>query len=151
MTDIIKKHKEFLILKKIYNKEGLKVEASEKPDFIIESEFDRFGVEITEYYYNESSARLKNYEGYSEKILKSNSNDVLDKRDKDFIKKTSLYIKDQRDNTYKFLSDIIQLKYNEDYDIGESPQFRDVENQILDIIETKNNKSKYYQKRYTIF
>ena len=146
MTDIIKKHKEYLILKKLYNKEGLNIEPSESPDFVIESSDDRFGVEITEYYYNESSARLKNYKGYSEKILKSDSSKILDKRDKGFITKTSLFIKDPKDCEYKFLMNTIQLKYNDNYDMGEAPQFKDVENQILDIIETKNKKSFNYKK-----
>ena len=150
MDDIMKKHKEYLVLKKIYNKDNLTIESTESPDFIIESGFDKFGVEITEYYYNESSARLKNYEGYSEKILKSKSDDVLDKRDKDYIKKTTLFIKDPKDNVYKFLTHTIQLRYNEYYDVGELPQFKDVESQIINIIETKDNKSIHYKKRYKI-
>ena len=64
--------------------------------------------------------------------------------------KTSLFIKDPKASEYKFLTNTLQLKYNEYYNIGESPKFKDVENQILNIIETRNNKSKHYEKRYKI-
>ena len=47
MDDIMKKHKEYLVLTRIYNKNNLTIKSTENPDFIIESDSDKFGVEIT--------------------------------------------------------------------------------------------------------
>ena len=96
MEDIIKKHKEYQVLKRIYTSNKIRIQSSERPDFIIESKKEKFGVEITEYYYNETSARLKNYKGYAEKILKSNSIDIIDQRDKEVIKKGRFIREDSR-------------------------------------------------------
>lgn len=93
IENIIKKNKEYKILRKVYTNEKIKIKPSEEPDFIIECEMEKFGVEITEYYYNEASARLKNYKGYTEKILKSDSSDILDKRDKGVIEKVRFIYK----------------------------------------------------------
>lgn len=93
IENIIKKNKEYKILRKVYTNEKIKIKLSEEPDFIIEYKMEKFGVEITEYYYNEASARLKNYKGYTEKILKSDSSDVLNKRDKGVIEKVRFIYK----------------------------------------------------------
>lgn len=151
MENIIKKHKEYQILKKIYDSKKITIQPSEKPDFIIGSGKERFGVEITEYYYNESSARLKNYKGYGDKILNSNPVNVLDKRDKETIHKIGLYVKAPEQNKYDFFMNVIQLQYNEFYLPGQEPKFKDVENQIINIIRNKDKKSANYEKRYTIF
>lgn len=98
IENIIKKNKEYQILRKIYTNKKIKIKPSEEPDFIIEFENEKFGVEITEYYYNEASARLKNYKGYIEKILKSDSSNILDKRDKGIIEKVrSIYTRSKRE------------------------------------------------------
>lgn len=147
MENIIKKHKEFLILSKIYTKDRIEIHIFEMPDFILKSSNETFGVEITEYYYNETSARLKNIEGYTRRILKSDSNKVLDKRDIDFLKKGKLYIKDEKVDKYIFLTDTIQLKYSNSYEWGELPKYIDFEKQIINIIESKNEKAKNYYKK----
>ena len=126
----------------------MKVENSEEPDFIIKSEKEVFGVEITDYYFNESSARLKNYKGYTNKILNSNSDVILDKRDKGFITKVGIFVKSPEESKYKFITNTIQLRYNELYSFGELPDLKDVEKQIIQIIQIKNNKAKHYKKRY---
>lgn len=146
MSNIIKKDKEYKILIKVYSDKSLKIESSEKPDFIIKSNEEKFGVEITEYYYNEASARIKNYAGYTEKILNSNLDDILDKRDRGIISKSSLYVKCGEENKYSFLSNIIETKYNNTYRFGELPKFQDVEKQLIKIIKNKNEKTKHYNK-----
>lgn len=47
--------------------------------------------------------------------------------------------------------DAIQLKYSNDYLVGQDPKFKDVENQIIEIIKNKSEKAKHYEKRNTIF
>lgn len=47
--------------------------------------------------------------------------------------------------------DAIQLKYSNDYLVGQDPKFKDVENQIIEIINRKSEKAKHYEKRNTIF
>ena len=146
MDNIIKKQKEYEILRMIYKNEKINAILSEEPDFILENKNEKFGVEVTEYYFNESSARLKNYKGYSEKILQSKSQNVLDKRDRGFIQKVGLYIKNTSNNKYEFLMDTINTKYNNDYEFGQLPQYDDVEKQIVEIIKKKNIKSQNYNK-----
>lgn len=63
-----KKDKEFTILRGIYRKKRFpKYTALEKPDFILHGKED-FGVEITEYYPDETVARLHNMPNYAEMI-----------------------------------------------------------------------------------
>ena len=59
------------ILNEIYTDNMFEIQESEQPDFVLKNKNnnEKFGVEVTELYHNESSARLKNYPGYFEKIL----------------------------------------------------------------------------------
>lgn len=70
-----KEQKEYEILLKVFKENsGCKVEKSEQPDFVVSysngSSADiSVGVEITELYYNQSSARLKNRPGYIANVI----------------------------------------------------------------------------------
>lgn len=141
-----KKEKEYRILNKVYTDPKIRIQSSEEPDFIITANDERFGVEITEFYYNEASARLKNYPGYIEKILSSSTMDILNKNDKGIIEKHSLYVK-SNNGKYQFFSDVIEVKYNEEYEFGQLPEFKDVEVQIAEIVERKSKKAEHYNKQ----
>lgn len=141
-----KKNKEYKILKKIYNSKRIAITDYEKPDFIIEADNTKFGVEVTEFYLNESVARLINYKGYKEKILNSNDNKVLDKRDIGVLSRHELYVLDKVDNQYKFLFDFVAVKYDDGLNFHSKPTYELVENKIIDIINIKNNKANDYEK-----
>lgn len=54
---------------------------SEKPDFILERNGERFGVEVTEYFHAESSARMRKQKDYVKKVANNewiHKNDTLD-------------------------------------------------------------------------
>ena len=141
-----KKNKEYKILKKIYNSKRIVITDYEKPDFIIEADNTKFGVEVTEFYLTESVARLINYKGYKEKILNSNDNKVLDKRDIGVLSRHELYVLDKVDNQYKFLFDFVAVKYDDGLNFHSKPTYELVENKIIDIINIKNNKANDYEK-----
>lgn len=68
MTTQAKKDKELMILRTVFKKKRFrKYTFSEKPDFIIHAK-DDFGVEITEYYPDETTARLHNFTDYTSKV-----------------------------------------------------------------------------------
>lgn len=141
-----KKNKEYKILKKIYNSKRITIKDYEKPDFIIEADNAKFGVEVTEFYFNESVARLINYKEYKEKILNSNDNKVLDKRDIGILSRHELYVLDKVDNQYKFLFDFVAVKYDDNLNFHSKPTYEFVENKIVNIINIKNNKANDYEK-----
>lgn len=141
-----KKEKELLVLKNIYYDNKITIISSEQPDFIIDGINEKFGVEVTDYYYNESSARLKNKPEYFESIINSDDSSVLTKKDKDFITKLAIYVKDSKDDKYKLLSTVVGLKYNDKYEYNDIPSYEDVEKQIIDIINKKNQKALNYKK-----
>lgn len=47
--------------------------------------------------------------------------------------------------------DAIQLKYSNNYLVGQEPKLKDVEDQIIEILNRKSEKAKHYEKRNTIF
>lgn len=139
-----KKDRELQILKKIYNSNKIVIKDHEQPDFIVEVDNTRFGVEITEFYLNESVARLINYPGYKERILNSKDNSVLDKDDIGVLSRHEMYILDKTDDKYKFLFDFVAVKYDDNLDFNSKPSYEFIENKIIEIINTKNEKSKEY-------
>lgn len=71
-ANISKKDKERNILFSIYKKDDYaQIEDSEEPDFIIceKKDGNRFGVEVTELYYTETNARMKNLDNYCLDLL----------------------------------------------------------------------------------
>lgn len=141
-----KEQRELEVLKQIYKEPVVTIKHIDKPDFVIEGQDEKFGVEITDYYYNDSSARLKNMPGYIERILNSNDDSVLDKRDKGLISKTTLYLMDTRDNQYKYVGDNVALKYDKDLSWDEDPDYVSVEERLIEIINDKDSKSNEYEK-----
>lgn len=146
-----KKNKEYQLLNKIYNSEKIRIEKSESPDFIIHTKTSEFGVEITRFYYSETSARLKNMNEYIANILRSDTNNVLDKRDKGLIVKAKVYMKSSNEDAYKYLGETVTFKYNDSYIPFQNPKFEDIENRVLEIINKKTKKSKKYKKRIRIY
>lgn len=139
-----KKDRELQILKKIYNSNKIVIKDHEQPDFVIEVDKVTFGVEITEFYLNESVARLINYPGYKERILNSKDNSVLDKNDIGVLSRHEMYILDKTDDKYKFLFDFVAVKYDDNLNFNSKPSYEFIENKIIEIINTKNEKSKDY-------
>ncbi len=78
-SDSRKKNIERNILQLIYKPSEYSIIEFEKPDFILEDKNgNKFGVEITQLFLDESSARLKNKPNYLNDIIQNNK---LDKRD----------------------------------------------------------------------
>ena len=66
----IKKSTELEILRKVYSvTEYPEVDLSEQPDFIVHGLDTTFGVEVTEYYQDDSSSRLINITGYAARAI----------------------------------------------------------------------------------
>lgn len=141
-----KKGRELQILKKIYNSNKMVIKDHEQPDFVIEADNVHFGVEITEFYLNESVARLINYPGYKERILNSKDNSVLDKNDIGVLSRHEMYILDKTDDKYKFLFDFVAVKYDGNLNFNSRPSYEFIENKIIEIVNIKNEKSKDYDK-----
>lgn len=141
-----KKDRELQILKKIYNSDKIAIKDHEQPDFVIETGNVKFGVEVTEFYLNESVARLINYPGYKERILNSKDNSVLDKNDIGVLSRHEMYILDKNDDKYKFLFDFVAVKYDDNLNFNSRPSYEFIENKIIEIINIKNEKSKNYDK-----
>lgn len=139
-----KKDRELQILKKIYNSDKISIKEHEQPDFVLQADNVTFGAEITEFYLNESVARLINYPGYKERILNSKDNSVLDKNDVGVLSRHEMYILDKTDDKYKFLFDFVAVKYDDNMNFNSKPSYEYIENKIIEIINTKNEKSKEY-------
>lgn len=98
MNDRDKKKKsvEKGILHVIYNPNEYDIIEFEQPDFILEDKNgNEFGVEITQLYLDESSARLKNKPNYLEDIIQNNK---LDKRDVGILNLGEIVALDDNDN-----------------------------------------------------
>lgn len=97
----MKKEREKKILKEVYSSEQYNnVKSSEQPDFIITAK-DRFGVEVTEFFVSESSARLHNIPNYVSDIILKNI--FRDKDDKETLKPDDYELIDEdKNNSFKF-------------------------------------------------
>lgn len=133
-----KKKEEYNIVKRIYSDVEYDIEFSEKPDFIInkKGEKDKFGVEVTELFYSQSSARLKKIPYYSLKLLKEG----IPRKDQGILGEHELYIKDGDEWVYLGKKIDQSFKNYDDY-------INAIANTI--IIKTKKAKSykrlKYYE------
>jgi hypothetical protein len=73
MTRSVKKARELNILRLVYKAGDFPViKPTERPDFIVHDETERFGVEVTEYYVDQASARLQNRPGYANDVIDGN-------------------------------------------------------------------------------
>lgn len=136
-----KKEHEHNIVKIIYNEKEYKYNEEngynqEKPDFVLQkSNGEKFGVEVTELYYDETSARLKNRKNYLEDIRSGE----IDKNDIKPLKIISTYIDIGNENktNYQFLYNSYTIpEYTED----------DFKKALIKRIEEKHEKSKEYRK-----
>lgn len=120
---------------------------SECPDFIINNKEDgkNFGVEVTELYFNESSARLKNYKNYASNLI-AGANDpktYLHKDDKNILFPVNIkYLNCQ--NEWVSLPQAIGINYDDNKKIGQKPDYSIYENKIIEIINNKNKKANNY-------
>lgn len=136
-----KKNHEYNIVRVIYNEKEYKYNeengySQEKPDFVLQrGSEEKFGVEVTELYYDGTSARIKNRKNYLEDIKKGE----VDKRDITTLHITALYLDVGNDNEpdYQFL-------FNE-FSIPEYTE-NDFKKALIKRIEEKHKKSKEYRK-----
>jgi len=97
-----KAEKELEILKLIYDLSKYKrVAKSEKPDFILYLPVRdyRFGVEISEFYFSESDARLRNIPNYVTEILNKNAYRHKDDRKELKVQDATLISQDKKEQT----------------------------------------------------
>lgn len=129
-----KKEEEFKTLKKIYNDNiRYNIIESEKPDFIVKDlkYEEEFGVEITELYYNQSSARLQKIPNYTYELLKNG----IPRNDQGILNVQQIYI--SINNKWEYLGDTIGQKFKKYDDYIEA---------IVNTIITKTKKAKDYKK-----
>lgn len=84
-----------------------RIEENERPDFLLKYRAipERFGVEVTEFYYTESDARLKNISGYRNEFIEDK--EYRHKDDKDILQVGEIKILDPDDNSVKAVTDAI--------------------------------------------
>lgn len=131
-----KKEKEKIVLRKIYNEKNkneykLIDDTSEKPDFIMKNlkNDDVFGVEVTNMYYDEFSARLKEIPNYVGEMIKNG----IPRKATGILNKHQLYI--EIDKSWHYIGETI----------GESfKKYDDYINALINTINTKSVKAKKY-------
>lgn len=142
------KNKEKQIALKIYSEPEYTYlgNNNERPDFIITKDNIKFGVEVTGFYYNLSSARLQNQKNYFNRLIKNPTLDssYIHKDDKKNLLPSKLYCRANQNEKYKHWLDCILLKTDYSDIPGEKPSFSFFENKIIDIINAKNLKSIKY-------
>ena len=129
------KNKERMIFDCVYSDRVLaSVIPAEEPDFIAENVDGKFGVEVTEFYFSQSKARLRNIPGYTAEILDNNK--YRHKHDIKLLKPKEVMITpgDNRGPSYK-TNAIIE----------ERPSIYEYVNKILDLIENKNKRFESYK------
>lgn len=134
------KYMEELILKSVYDKGQIaEIIATEQPDFMIRNNNENsfWGVEVTEFYFSESNARLRNIDNYYSEIF-----DGQRYRHKDDIETLRLqemtYIPTNKKEK-KQIKGIIQ----------ELPKPNEYVNMVADVIEKKNIRFNSYNKNLT--
>lgn len=128
----MKKEEELEILNKVYNEtNGYVITSSEKPDFILEKDGEKFGVEITKLYYNTSSARLKEIPDYTYKLLRNG----IPRNDQGILNPHMIFV--SVDGAWKYLGDTIGEKFK---------TYDDYISALVRLIKNKTEKAKDYQK-----
>jgi len=130
-----KKDKERKILSNLYDIGLYEVLESEEPDFIMKyrNEESFFGVEITEYYYNETNARMDNIEGYFSSLL--DGGDFLHKSDRKEldVSDITLISNDGAENVVKAIASKV-------------PSTSENISKLIENIRSKNKKYRNYEK-----
>lgn len=141
------KAEEFKILKEVYSNSKYNIISSEQPDFLIEYENKKIGVEITEMYFNESQARIVKDPNYLSSILKQKGADKAYKHkdDKDNIQYSMLYVANES-GKYEKICDIIEENKTKEQIIEAGSKTNLIKNKIIETIQCKNEKASKYQK-----
>ncbi len=113
-NDVVKKESEIRILKMIFG-EKVNFRESEQPDFILEyGKGIEYGVEITELFYNGTSARLKN-DKYINDLLVENKYWHKEDRKQELIKDITYYAQDNGYSPVEMQAVIIPQHSHRDY------------------------------------
>ena len=121
----------------IYNPNEYGIIEFEQPDFILEDKKgNEFGVEVTQLFLDESSARLKNKQNYLEDIIKNNK---FDKRDVGILNVGEIVALDNNNN---------EIPGTKSMGVSqELPQSPDRIEVLKKLVLEKNNKFINYNKR----
>lgn len=130
----MKKNKERTIFDLVYAGRVIdSVTPAEEPDFKVKNADGEFGVEITEFYFSQSEARMKNIPGYFTEILEEkkyrHKDDVVPLEVKEFTVLPS----DNRSPSFKVEGFMRQV-----------PRIDEVVKKISELIEHKNKRFKNY-------
>lgn len=130
-----KKQKERRILALVYDENNYaEIIEDEKPDFYLRHHgHDKFfGVEITEFYYSQSNARLANIPYYFDEIVKKGN--YRHRKDKDILQAVEFDIVSPEGQIQKHVTGIFQ----------ENPPLDNYVNMIADVISDKDTKYQEY-------
>lgn len=125
-----------MILSKVFSEKEFDIEETEKPDFILTNKKsqEEFGVEVTELFINQSSARIKKIPNYISQIL--NSEDERKYKTKDDITNlptVKFYIKDNVNDTYSpVLENAVKIP---------TMSIEEYIEKVKQFIQSKNNKN----------
>lgn len=132
---MMKKKKEIEILSRIYDIAMFEIQENEEPDFLMKHTNDElyFGVEVTEYYYNETNARMDNVAGYSSSLL--DGGDFIHKSDRNELKVTDITLISEagEENIVRAIASNI-------------PSTNEFVGRLIENIRTKNKKYQKYDK-----
>src|SRR6266516_4173393 len=130
----VKKNKERTIFDFVYSDRVFdSVIPTEEPDFKVKNADGEFGVEITEFYFSQSRARIKNIPGYFREIVdekKYRHNDDIAPLE---VKELTVIPGDNRRPSFQV-----------DGIIEEQPSIDEYVNKISELIENKNRRFKKY-------
>ena len=128
----VKKNKERTIFDFVYSDRVFdSVTPTEEPDFKVKNADGEFGVEITEFYFSQSRARIKNIPGYAGEIL--NEKRYRHKDDIVSLKVEEVTVLPGDDRRPSFQVDGI---------IEQQPRIDEYVNKISELIENKNRRFK---------
>lgn len=134
------KLEEKAILRMVYDEKAYAIidDNCERPDFIVKDNNSvQFGVEITEYFNTESAARLVKVPNYTNRILDESipvDKKYIHKKDKKILKV----------DTISILNEDGSVKYDAKAIVQENLSRERYLESIVNIIDTKNEKGKFY-------
>lgn len=122
------------ILKKVFSEEGVEIEKSEQPDFLLKySTGNIIGVEITELYFDGTSARINNVGGYVSNLI--NHKKYIHKEDRKKLKVNEITYYPSKGNLTSVKMDALFLP---------NYSFADYRKAIVNRLKEKNKKSQKY-------
>ena len=129
-----KKNKERTIFDLVYAGRAFdSVTPTEKPDFTVKNADGEFGVEITEFYFSQSEARIKNIPGYFQEILEGKKYRHKDDAVPLDVAEITVQPGDNRRPNFNVKGIVRQL-----------PRFDEYIKKISELIEQKNKRFKNY-------